>query len=41
MTDGSKRGSAEFKHLEKEVMRCTGRNIDTFQSVYAGKSFEI
>jgi hypothetical protein len=36
-----KRGSAEFKHLESEVMRCTGRNIDTFQSAYAGKSFEI
>jgi hypothetical protein len=36
-----KRGSAEFKHLENEVMRCTGRNIDTFQSVYAGRSFDI
>ena len=36
-----KRGSAEFKHLESEVMRCTGRDIDTFQSVYAGRSFEI
>jgi hypothetical protein len=36
-----KRGSPEFKHLESEVLRCTGRHIDTFQSVYAGKSFEI
>jgi hypothetical protein len=36
-----KRGTAEFRHLESEVMRCTGRHIDTFQSAYAGKSFEI
>jgi hypothetical protein len=36
-----KRGSAEFKHLESEVMRCTGRCIDTFRSVSAGKSFEF
>jgi hypothetical protein len=36
-----KRGSTEFKHLESEVMRCTGRQIHNFQSVYAGKSFEI
>jgi len=36
-----KRGSAEFKHLEQEVMRCTGRNIEHFQSVYAGDTFEI
>jgi hypothetical protein len=35
-----KRGSAEFKHLEQEVMRCTGRNIENFQSVYAGNSFQ-
>ncbi len=36
-----KRGSAEFMHLEQEVLRCTGRNIDNFQSMYAGSSFEI
>jgi hypothetical protein len=36
-----KRGSAEFRHLESEVMRCTGRHIENFQSVYAGNSFEI
>ena len=36
-----KRGSAEFKHLEQEVLRCTGRNIENFQSVYAGNSFEV
>jgi hypothetical protein len=36
-----KRGSAEFKHLESEVRRCTGRNIEGFQSAYAGHRFEI
>ena len=36
-----KRGSAEFKHLETEVLRCTGRHIEVFQSVYAGNSFEV
>lgn len=36
-----KRGSAEFKHLEQEVMRCTGRGIENFQSVYAGNTFEV
>jgi hypothetical protein len=36
-----KRGSAEFKHLEKEVRRCTGRGIDRFQSEYAGHRFVI
>jgi hypothetical protein len=36
-----KRGSAEFKHLEDEVLRCTGRNIENFQSTYAGSAFEI
>jgi len=36
-----KRGSAEFKHLEQEVLRCIGRNIENFQSVYAGSAFEI
>jgi hypothetical protein len=36
-----KRGSAEFRHLEDEVIRCTGRNIENFQSIYAGHTFEI
>jgi hypothetical protein len=36
-----KRGSAEFKHLEKEVRRCTGRDIEGFQSEYAGHRFLI
>jgi hypothetical protein len=36
-----KRGSAEFKHLQDEVLRCTGRTIEDFQSVYAGDSFEV
>lgn len=36
-----KRGSAEFRHLEDEVLRCTGRNIENFQSVYAGHAFSV
>jgi hypothetical protein len=36
-----KRGSAEYRHLEDEVLRCTGHNIENFQSVYAGHRFEI
>lgn len=36
-----KRGSAEFRHLEQEILRCTGRTIENFQSVYAGNTFEI
>jgi hypothetical protein len=36
-----KRGSAEYQHLEQEVLRYTGRNIDHFQSMYAGSSFDI
>lgn len=36
-----KLGSAEFGHLESEIMRCTGCRIGTFRSVYAGNSFEI
>jgi hypothetical protein len=36
-----KRGSAEFKHLEKEVRRCTGRDIERFRSEYAGHKFVI
>ena len=36
-----KRGSEEFLHLEREVMRCIGRNIENFHSAYATQSFEI
>lgn len=36
-----KQGSAEFRHLETEVLRCTGRNIERFQSEYAGDQFEV
>jgi hypothetical protein len=36
-----KRGSAEFMHLEREVLRCTGRGIENFQSAYAGNAFEV
>jgi hypothetical protein len=36
-----KRGSAEFGHLEQEVMRCTGRAIENFRSVYSADEFEI
>jgi hypothetical protein len=35
-----KRGSAEFQHLESEVVRCTGRSIENFRSVFAGSSFD-
>jgi len=36
-----KRGSVEFKHLENEVRRCTGRHIERFQSEYAGHRFVV
>ena len=36
-----KRGSGEFRHLEDEVLRCTGRSIENFQSVYSENLFEI
>jgi hypothetical protein len=36
-----KRGSAEYQHLGEEVLRCTGRTIENFQSVYSGSTFEI
>ena len=36
-----KRSSHEFQHLEREVMRCTGRTIENFHSVYAGSEFRI
>ena len=36
-----KQGSAEFRHLESEVLRCTGRKIEKFQCVYAGHRFEL
>lgn len=36
-----KRGSVEFRHLETEVLRCTGRTIESFRSVYAGARFDI
>ncbi len=36
-----KRGSVEFRHLETEVLRCTGRTIENFRSVYAGARFDI
>lgn len=36
-----RRGSAEFRHLETEVLRCTGRTIENFQSSYAGSRFEV
>lgn len=36
-----KRGSAEFQHLQSEVLRCTSRSIENFQSVYAGARFDI
>ena len=36
-----RRGSAEYRHLECEVRRCTGRSIESFQSVRAGSRFEV
>jgi len=37
-----KPGSVEYRHLESEVRRCTGRDIAGFQqSVYTGEAFEV
>jgi len=36
-----KQGSVEFRHLEREVMRCTGRKIEKYQCVYAGNRFDV
>lgn len=36
-----KRGSLEYKHLESEVKRCTGRAIAHFETRYAGANFDI
>jgi hypothetical protein len=36
-----RRGSAEFRHLESEVLRCTGRAIAAFESQFAEHAFEI
>jgi hypothetical protein len=36
-----KHGSAEFRHLESEVRRCTGRDIERFHSEFACNSFVI
>ena len=36
-----KRGSLEYRHLEAEVMRCTGRAIAHFETRYAGANFDI
>src|SRR5262245_2095643 len=33
-------GTLEYKHLEREILRCTGRGIQHFHSVYAGDIFE-
>ena len=36
-----RRGSLEYKHLESEVRRCTGRAIAHFETRYAGTNFDI
>jgi hypothetical protein len=36
-----KRGSLEYRHLESELLRCTGRVIAHFETVYAGANFDI
>src|SRR3954470_3748497 len=36
-----KRGSLEFRHLEREVLRCTGCTIEHFHRTYADGHFEV
>jgi hypothetical protein len=36
-----RRGSAAYRHLESEVLRCAGRTIEDFRSAYAESSIEI
>ena len=36
-----RRGSVEYRHLESEVLRHTGKTIENFQSSYAGSRFEV
>ena len=36
-----KRGSHEFRHLEREVLRCTGCAIEHFHRTYAEEHFEV
>jgi hypothetical protein len=36
-----KRGSLEFRHLEREVLRCTGCEIEHFFGTYAEDHFEV
>jgi hypothetical protein len=36
-----KRGSQEFRHLEREVQRCTGCTIEHFHRAYAEEHFEV
>jgi hypothetical protein len=36
-----KSGSTEFRHLEREVLRCTGCTIEHFHRTYAEGHFEV
>ncbi len=36
-----KRGSLEFRHLEREVLRCTGCTIEHFYGAYAEEQFDV
>jgi hypothetical protein len=36
-----KRGTPEFRHLEREVLRCTGCAIEHFYGTYAEESFDV
>jgi hypothetical protein len=36
-----RRGSAEYRHLQSEVLRCTGQGIELFQSLQVGTSLVL
>jgi len=36
-----RRGSAEYRHLESEIRRCTGHAIGHFQSLQVGSSLQL
>jgi hypothetical protein len=36
-----KPGSTEFRHLEQEVLRCTGCSIEHFFGMYAEDHFDV
>jgi hypothetical protein len=38
---GFKRGTPEFRQLEREVLRCTGCALEHFYGMYAEESFDV